>query len=69
MSLDSEIPLIPIDRPLSWEDWQKGRRARRELSQRVAPGVIRRAESSSDRRLREAFKGERGLPFVPTDQL
>lgn len=66
---DSEIPPIPIDRPISWEDWLKGRRARRELSERVAPCESRRAESSSDRRLRKEFKGERGLPFVATEKL
>jgi hypothetical protein len=47
----------------------KGRRFRRELSERVAPGVIRRKSSSSDKRLRALFNGERGLPFTPTDKL
>jgi len=54
---------------MSWEDWLKGRKWRRELGNRVAPEVIRRPSSSSDRRLRELFKGERGLPFTPTEQL
>lgn len=69
MNSDSEISPIPIDRPISSGDWLKGRRARRELSERVAPGVSRRTESSSDRKLREAFKGERGLPFVAKEKL
>ncbi len=69
MDSDSEIPPIPIDRPISWEDWLKGRRTRRELSERVAPGESRRTESSSDRKLREAFKGARGLPFVAKETL
>jgi hypothetical protein len=39
------------------------------LGNRVAPGVIRRKSSSSDRRLKKLFKGERGLPFTPTEKL
>jgi hypothetical protein len=35
----------------------------------VAPEIIRRKTSSSDRRLKKLFKGERGLPFTPTDKL
>jgi hypothetical protein len=35
----------------------------------VAPGIIRRATSSSDRRLRKLFQGERGLPFTRTEDL
>jgi hypothetical protein len=54
---------------MSWEDWLKGRRWRRELGERVAPKVIRRPRSSSDRRLRKLFKGRRGLPFTPTENL
>jgi hypothetical protein len=36
---------------------------------RVAPGVIRRKSSSSDRRLKKLFRGKRGLPFTPTEAL
>jgi hypothetical protein len=60
---------IPIEGSISWEDWLKGRRARRESSKLVAPGVIRRKRSSSDRRLKKLFNGERGLPFTPTEKL
>jgi len=35
----------------------------------VAPEIIRRKTSSSDRRLKKLFKGERGLPFTPTEKL
>jgi hypothetical protein len=35
----------------------------------VAPGIVRRQRSSSDRRLRKLFKGRRGLPFTPTEEL
>ena len=69
MNSESDIPPIPIDRPISWEDWLKGRRARREAGNLVAPQIIRRRESSSDRRLRDVFNGERGLPFTPTERL
>jgi hypothetical protein len=54
---------------MSWEDWLKGQRARRETGNRVAPDVIRRPSSSSDARLRRMFKGERGLPFKKTEEL
>ena len=52
-----------MNEPISWEDWLKGRRARRETGNRVAPEIIRRPSSSSDKRLRKLYKGERGLPF------
>ncbi len=54
---------------MSYEDWLMGRRFRRELGNRVAPEIIRRESSSSDRRLRKLFDGERGLPFTPTEKL
>ena len=54
---------------MSYADWLRGRRARRETSQLVAPGIARRQRSSSDRRLRRLFNGERGLPFTPTEKL
>jgi hypothetical protein len=54
---------------MSWEDWLKGRRARRETGNRVAPDVIRRPTSSGDKRLRALFNGERGLPFKRTEEL
>jgi hypothetical protein len=69
MSSKSKAPSIPNDRPIAWEDWLRGRRARRETSKRVAPGIVRRQRSSSDRRLRKLFKGRRGLPFTPTEKL
>jgi len=45
--------------PWTWEEWLAGRQARRELSLRVGKPVCLRQESSSDRRLRAAFGGER----------
>jgi hypothetical protein len=65
----SGVPTIPMNEPIAWEDWLKGRRARRETGNRVAREIIRRPASSSDRRLRRLFNGERGLPFKPTADL
>jgi hypothetical protein len=58
-----------MDEVMSWEDWLAGHRARRETGEKVAPGIIRREASSSDKRLRELYEGERALPFKKTDQL
>ena len=69
MNSKSKIPSIPIKGSISYEDWLRGRRLYRELSQRVAPGIIRRQSSSKDRRLCRLFNGERGLPFTPTEKL
>ena len=65
----SGVPTIPMNEPISWEDWLKGRRARRETGNRVAPEVIRRPSSSSDARLSPLYDGERGLPFKKTAEL
>lgn len=65
----SGVPTIPMNEAMSWEDWLRGRRARRETGLRVAPEVIRRPASSSDKRLRELYDGERGLPFTKTEDL
>jgi hypothetical protein len=59
----SGVPVILMNEVISWEDWLKGRRARRETGNKVAPEIIRRPSSSSDRRLRKLFNGERGLPL------
>ena len=69
MNSTSKVPCIPIEGSISWEDWLRGRRFRREMSKRVAPGVIRRKSSSKDGRLKRLFKGERALPFTLTEEL
>ena len=71
MNSEPKIPCvpIPIEGAISYEDWLKGRRARREISQRVAPGILRRKTGPKDARLRKLFNGERGLPFTPTEKL
>ncbi len=65
----SGVPTIPMNEPMRWEDWLKGRRVRRQTGNRVAPQVIRRPSSSSDHRLRQLFDGQRGLPFKKTEDL
>jgi hypothetical protein len=65
----SGVPTIPMNEAMSWEDWLKGRRARRETGMRVAPEMIRRPASSSDKRLRRLYDGERGLPFKKAEEL
>lgn len=52
-------PIIPLDQPITIADWRKGRTERRRVGLLVAPATIRRAEGSSDPRLRPAFGGER----------
>jgi hypothetical protein len=69
MNIRSDIPSIPIDGVISYEDWLKGRRYRRELSKLVAPGIIRRKNGPKDKRLKKLYNGERGLPFTPTEKL
>jgi hypothetical protein len=58
-----------MNEPISYEDWLRGRRARREGGELVSRKIIRRESSSSDKRLRAQFDGQRGLPFTPTDKL
>ena len=60
---DTTIPIKPGNR-ITWEQWQAGREKRRRLGELVAPAVIRHTESSTDRRLRESFDGERGPEFA-----
>ena len=69
MNSNSKIPCIPIEGSISYEDWMKGRRFRRESGNLVAPEIIRRKKGPDDRRLKKLFNGERGLPFTPTEKL
>lgn len=69
MNPESKVPVISLEGPISYENWLKGRRFRREPSKRVAPGIFRCKSSSSDKRPRTLFNGERSLPFTPTDKL
>lgn len=55
-------------RTITWEQWQKGRLRRRKLGELVAPIIIRRETSSSDKKLKALFDGERGPAFA-TDEI
>ena len=45
---------------ITWEEWKAGREAKREaLRRRGLAAPSRRSASSSDQRLRKAFRGER----------
>jgi hypothetical protein len=61
--------VIPMNEVMRWEDWLQGRRQRRETGRAVAAEIIRRPASSSDKRLRKLYKGERGLPFKRAEEL
>ena len=53
----------PLKTDWTWEEWQQSRAARRASAGKIGPAIVRRKESSSDRRLRAAFKGARGPDF------
>jgi len=58
--------ISPLPRVTTWEEWERGRPARRALSRRISGGkVLRRAAGNprKDRVLRELNDGQRGLPF------
>jgi hypothetical protein len=58
--LEKALKSKPQDeRCLTWEEWKSRRQALREQTNLVGPSVTRRKESSSDSRLRAAFKGKR----------
>ena len=50
---------------LTWEEWKAARAAKRETLRRLGLAApSRRSESTSDRRLRRAFEGERAPHFA-----
>ena len=69
MNSKLKTPSIPLGEPVSWEDWLSGRKARRQTSKRVAPGILRRDAGPHDIRLRKLFKDQRGLPFPSAEKL
>ncbi|MGH7941190.1 MAG: hypothetical protein ACREFR_08985 [Limisphaerales bacterium] len=71
MNLESKacyIP-IPIEGSSIREDWLKGRRSLREPGKQAAREVIRCKHSSSDRRPKKLFNGERAMPFTSADRV
>ncbi len=63
----TEEIIIKPEKRYTWEQWQAGRALRRRQGETVAPSVIRRGESSNDKRLRNEFDGKRGPDFVEAD--
>lgn len=60
------IPPATLPRVASWEEWENGRAARRELSRRITGGKTlrrKRGDPRKDRLLRALNRGARGLPF------
>ena len=47
----------------TWDEWQRSRKARRAVTDRITPSSVRRKRSSSDKRLRAAFNNRRGPDF------
>ena len=51
---------IPMNEPISFEDWKAGIAERRRISEAAAPGPARQETGGAeDRRLRAAFNGKR----------
>lgn len=67
--MSDTLKQIKPDRQCTWEQWMKGRYRRRVAGLRVAPAVIRRAESKDDQHLRVANKGERSPKFASNEDL
>ena len=65
MDIEAAKEVEPPDIVITWEEWKRGREAKRALLRRLGlDKPCRRAESSSDKRLRHAFGGDRGTAFV-----
>lgn len=47
----------------TWEEWQASRKARKAATDCITTTSVRRKNSSSDKRLKLAFDGERGPSF------
>jgi len=56
-------------REWTWEEWLASRAATRAITDKISPAPCRRAESSSDKRLRAAFDGERAPKPTSKDTL
>lgn len=64
MSADNPTPL---QRATTWEEWERGRAARRAACDRISGGGELRRLSGDPRKdvlLRQLNRGERGLPFA-----
>jgi hypothetical protein len=50
-----KIPSIPIGQPISWEDWLRGRKFRREINLRLVPNGSQRTEKLQRPTLKKNF--------------
>lgn len=63
---DDSSRTSPLPRVATWDEWECGRSARRELSRQITGGRPlrrKRGNTRKDRLLRALNEGERGLPF------
>jgi hypothetical protein len=59
---------VKLERKTTWEEWERGRAARRAACDRVTGGRELRRPAGDPRKdalLRAINNGERGLPFPP----
>jgi len=65
--MSAEKP-VRLERVTTWEEWERGRAARRALCDRITGGRELRRLSGDPRKdelLRRLYAGARGLPFGP----
>ena len=63
-----DLPIL--ERQTTWDEWERGRAARRAVCDRITGGrELRRASGDprKDAQLRRLNNGARGLPFVEFD--
>jgi hypothetical protein len=64
----NEDPPPILERTTTWEEWERGRAARRAVCERITGGRPLRRLSGDPRKdalLRRLNNGARGLPFAP----
>jgi hypothetical protein len=60
--------VLILRRVTTWEEWERGRAARRAMAMQISGGETLRPSAGNprqDRLLRHLYKGGRGLPFQP----
>lgn len=63
----TETSAAQLPRATTWEEWERGRAARRAIALRVTGGKELRRRSGNprkDRLLGRLYRGQRGLPFA-----
>jgi hypothetical protein len=64
---DESGPVSPLPRTASWDEWERGRNARRALSRQITGGTPLRRKRGNPRKdplLRALNDGERGMPLA-----